>query len=62
MSKSLIPKHYVYSSKLFKFLKHPIFNFHFLRDEKDLKRSVAKIDWHPEGVSKLAVGYAIQRF
>ena len=29
------------------------------RDEKNIKRSVSKIAWHPEGVSKLAVGYAI---
>jgi WD40 repeat protein len=39
-----------------------ILNVDFDRDEKDIKRAVSKIAWHPEGVSKIAVGYAIQRF
>jgi dynein intermediate chain 2 len=29
------------------------------KDEKDIKRGVSKIAWHPEGCSKLAVSYAI---
>ena len=29
------------------------------KDEKDIKRAVSKIAWHPEGTTKLAVSYAI---
>eukprot|EP00744_Colponema_vietnamica_P003227 GILI01004977.1.p1 GENE.GILI01004977.1~~GILI01004977.1.p1 ORF type:complete len:582 (-),score=174.73 GILI01004977.1:310-2055(-) len=32
------------------------------KDQSDVKRSVNKISWHPEGPTKLAVSYSILRF